>query len=177
MRGLDIRLVLAFTGEGELVLGLSIGDLVDTEPLVGSTEEPREVALDVLDIVELGSQRILDVDDDDLPVSLLLIKQSHDTEDLDLLDLTGVADELTNLADVKRVVVTLGLGLRVDRVGVLPGLQQNNRVSHSLDGIMTGRAEQAAKPEAVYLPEGRHRSSRGSPCGGSSFGRIEACPS
>jgi hypothetical protein len=72
--------------------------------------------------VELVGQRVVDVDDNDLPVGLLLVNQCHDTEDLDLLDLAGVADQLTNLANVQRVVVTLGLGLGVDGVGVLPGL-------------------------------------------------------
>lgn len=108
-----------------MVLGLSIGDLVDTEPLVGSAEKAREVALDILNVVELGSQRILDVNNNDLPVSLLLIEQSHDTEDLDLLDLTGVADELTNLTDIERVVIALSLGLRVNSVRVLPGLRES----------------------------------------------------
>jgi hypothetical protein len=121
-RWFNVRLVLAFAGEGKLVLGLSIGDLVDTEPLVGSTEETGEVALNILNVVEFWGQRILNINNDDLPVGLLLIEQRHHAEDLDLLDLTGVADELANLADIKRVIVALGLGLRVDRVGVLPGL-------------------------------------------------------
>lgn len=124
---INLLLVLALAGEGELVLGLAIGDLVNTEPLVGSTEKARQVALDILNIVELGGKRVVDVDDNDLPVSLLLVEKGHDTEDLDLLDLASVADKLTDLADVERVVVTLGLGLRVDGVGVLPGLY--NRVS------------------------------------------------
>jgi hypothetical protein len=72
--------------------------------------------------VELGSQRVVDINDNDLPVGLLLVNQGHNTQNLDLLDLTRVADQLTNLADVERIVVTLGLGLGVDRVGVLPGL-------------------------------------------------------
>lgn len=74
MGALNARLILAFTGEGELVFGLSIGDLVDTEPLVGSAEETREVALNILDVVELRGQGILDVDDDDFPVGLLLVE-------------------------------------------------------------------------------------------------------
>ena len=115
-------LVLALAGESELVLRLSVWDLVDAEPLIRSPQEAREVALDVLDVVELRCQRVVDIDDDDLPVSLLLVKERHDAEDLDLLDLAGVADELTDLAHVERVVITLGLGLGVDDVGVFPGL-------------------------------------------------------
>ena len=65
-----VLLVLALASEGELVLGLAIGDLVDAEPLVGGTEKARQVALDVLDVVQLGGQGVVDVDDDDLPVSL-----------------------------------------------------------------------------------------------------------
>ncbi len=80
------------------------------------------MALDVLDVVELGGKRVVDVNDNDLPVRLLLIEERHDAEDLDLLDLASVADQLANLAHVERVVITLGLGLGVDGVGVLPGL-------------------------------------------------------
>ena len=116
------RLVLALAGESELVLGLAVRNLVDAEPLVGGAQQAGEVALDVLDIVQLGGERVVDVDDDNLPVGLLLVDQGHDTQNLDLLDLAGVADQLTNLADVERVVVALGLGLGVDDVGVLPGL-------------------------------------------------------
>lgn len=80
------------------------------------------MALDVLDVVELGSKRVVDVDDNDLPICLFLIQESHDTKNLDLFHLAAVADQLTDLADVERVVVTLSLGLRVDDVRVLPGL-------------------------------------------------------
>jgi hypothetical protein len=82
------------------------------------------VTLDILNIVKLGGERVVDIDDNDLPVGLVLVEESHDTKDLDLLDLTSVADKLTNLADVERVVVALGLGLRVDGIGVLPGLSE-----------------------------------------------------
>ena len=80
------------------------------------------MALDILNVVELGSQGVVDVNDNDLPVGLLLVEEGHDAQDLDLLDLAGVANKLTDLADIERVVVTLGLGLWVDGVGVLPGL-------------------------------------------------------
>ena len=120
----NLLLVLALAGESELVLGLAIGDLVDTEPLVGSAEQTGQVALNVLNVVELGSQRVVDVHDNDLPVGLLLVDQSHDTQNLHLLDLAGVTDQLANLAHIQRVVVTLGLGLGVDGVRVFPGLVQ-----------------------------------------------------
>lgn len=80
------------------------------------------MALDILHVVEPVGQGVVDIDDDDLPVGLLLIKQGHDAKDLDLLDLAWVANELADLADVERVVVALGLGLGMDDVGVLPGL-------------------------------------------------------
>ena len=84
------------------------------------------MALDVLNIVKLGGERVVDVDDDDLPVGFLLVEESHDTKDLDLLHLTNVADKLANLADVEGIIVTLGLGLGVDGVGVFPGLCDPN---------------------------------------------------
>lgn len=80
------------------------------------------MALDVLDIVKLGCQGIVHVNDHDLPVSLLFVEKSHDTENLDLLDLAGVSDELSNLAYVEGIIVALGLGLGVNGVGVFPSL-------------------------------------------------------
>jgi len=125
---LGVLLVLALTGESKLVLLLSVRDLVDTEPLVGGSEKTGETLLDILNVVELGSKGIVNVNDNHLPVGLTLIKKGHDTEDLDLLDLTSVADSLTNLANIKRIVITLGLGLGMDRVGVLPGLGESTVV-------------------------------------------------
>lgn len=80
------------------------------------------MSLNILNIVELWCQGVVDINDDDLPVSLLLVKKGHDTEDLDLLDLSWVTDKLADLADIQWVVVALGLGLWVDDIWVLPGL-------------------------------------------------------
>ena len=120
---MNLLLVLALSSESELVLGLSIWDLVDTEPLIGGPQQTRQVSLDVFNIVELWCQRVVDIDYDNLPVGLLLVEQSHDTKDLDLLDLTRVSDQLADLTDIQWVVVALGFGLGVDDVGVLPGLR------------------------------------------------------
>lgn len=80
------------------------------------------MALNVLNVVKFGGKRVVHVNDDDLPVGLFFVQESHDTEDLDLLDLTGIANEFTDFANVQRIVVTLGFGLGVDDVGVFPGL-------------------------------------------------------
>jgi hypothetical protein len=46
----SILLVLGFTTEGENVLRLTIGDFVDTEPFIGSTNEARKVLLNIFNI-------------------------------------------------------------------------------------------------------------------------------
>jgi len=46
----SILLVLGFTAESENVLRLTIGDFVDAEPLIGSTNETRKVLLNIFDI-------------------------------------------------------------------------------------------------------------------------------
>jgi len=117
-----VFLVLRFTGEGESVLGLAIGDLVNAEPFVRRPDETREMTLDVFNVVELGSKGILNIDDDDFPIGLALIEQRHDAEDLDLLDLAYIADLLADFADIEGVVVALGLGLSVGLRGIFPGL-------------------------------------------------------
>src|SRR4051794_20492374 len=93
--GSDLLLVLALTSESKLVLWLSIWDFVDSEPLICSSQQTWQVSLDILNIVELGSQWVVDIDNNDLPVGLLLVEKSHDTEDLDLLDLTRISNQLT----------------------------------------------------------------------------------
>jgi len=124
----SVLLVLGLAGEGELVLGLAIGDLVDPEPLIGSTDQARQVPLDILNVVELGGKGVVDVNDKDLPVGLAFIEQSHDTKNLDLLDLSDIADLLADLADIEGIVITACLGLSVSLGGVLPCLGESTVV-------------------------------------------------
>jgi len=123
-----VLLIFSLTGEGELILGLAVGDLVDPEPLVSCPDEPGQVTLDILDIIQLGSERVVDINDDDLPVGLALIEEGHDTENFDLLDLTSVTDLFADLANVEWIVVTLGLGFGVRVVWILPGLREGTIV-------------------------------------------------
>ena len=136
------NLVLGFTAESKDIFGLAIGNLVNAEPFIGSTDETRKLLLNILDVyndlykpcmilhiwflfihtVKLRSKRIIDIDSNHLPVSFTFIQESHDTKDLDLLDLTSVADLLTNLNNINRIIVTLSLGLRMLLVGIFPSL-------------------------------------------------------
>jgi len=123
-----VGLVLGSAVEGELVGGLAIGLLVVTEPLASGIDESREVLLDIGNVVQLVSQGILDIDDNDLPVGLALVQKSHKSESLDLFDLTSETDGLTDLADIQRIVITTGLGVVVNVGGILPGLGESTVV-------------------------------------------------
>lgn len=50
---LCVFLVLAFSAEGELVLWLSVWDLVDTEPFISGSEQTGKMALNIFDVVQL----------------------------------------------------------------------------------------------------------------------------
>lgn len=80
------------------------------------------MTLDVFDVIELWSEGIMDIDDDDFPVCLAFVEQGHDAEDLDLFHLTGVTDLLADLAHIERVVITPCLGFCMKDIRVLPGL-------------------------------------------------------
>lgn len=81
------------------------------------------MTLDVFDVIQLGGERIGNINDDDLPVGFTLIEECHDAENLDLLDLAGETDLFADLTNVKRIVVALGLGFGVRVIGVFPGLE------------------------------------------------------
>jgi hypothetical protein len=105
------------------------------EPLVCGADETGQMALNILDVVQLARERVLDVNDDDLPVGLALVEECHDTKDLNLLDLADEPDLLADFADVEGVVVALSFGLSVGRRRVLPGLHTHKCADQpKLDG-------------------------------------------
>lgn len=86
------------------------------------------MSLNILDVVKSRCKRIVDIDDDDLPVSLTLVEKSHDTQNLHLLDLTGLCNQLTDLTNVQWVIVSLLLCLGVSDGWVFPGLWESTIV-------------------------------------------------
>lgn len=123
-----VLFVLTLAREGKLVLWLTVRDFVNSEPLVSGSQQAWQVSLDIFNIMQLGGQWVVDVDDNYLPVGLTLVQQSHDTQDLDLLDLTNSGNLLTDFTDIQRIVVTLGLSLWVDLVGIFPSLWEGTVV-------------------------------------------------
>jgi len=114
--------VLGLAGEGKSVFGLSVGNFVDPEPLIGCPDETGKVPLDILDVVEFGRKWVTNVHDNDLPVRLAFVEEGHDTENLHLLDLANEANVLADLAYIEGIIVASCLGLGVRRVRVFPRL-------------------------------------------------------
>lgn len=83
------------------------------------------MTLNILNIVQLGRKRVLDVDDKDLPIGLAFIKKGHYAEDFNLLNLPYITHLFADLADVQRIVVAVGLGLGVLVSGILPSLKKS----------------------------------------------------
>ena len=99
-------LVLVLAIESEVVLGLAIWDLVGSEPLSGVGEVAWLEVLDVLEVVDLVSELVFDVDADDLPVSLSFVDHGEDAESFDLDDLTASRNSGADFANIDGIVVT-----------------------------------------------------------------------
>jgi hypothetical protein len=86
-----------------------------------------------------------------------LVDERHDAEHLDLLDVTGLGDGITDLADVERVLVTKGVGLGVLVRGVFPGLGTRTRLAEREVLTLKLRARQVRlreREEITHLGEG-----------------------
>ena len=121
------------------------------------------MALDILYIVQPRGQRIIDINDNNLPVRLALVQKRHNSQDFDLLDLTRRGDELTNLTYIERIIIPLGFGFSVLEIRIFPRL------------VIFLALYLALSP--LLIPGEMLRSSKGSPYEESSYERIEACPS
>lgn len=81
--------------------------------------------VDVVDVIELVGKRVLDVNNEDLPVRFAVIQEAHDAEGLDLLDLADMADALANLEGVEGIIVSFGTGVRMYSIRVFPSLSKS----------------------------------------------------
>src|SRR5271168_4859225 len=76
----------------------------------------------VFNVVEFGSQWIIDINSNDFPIRFTLVEKSHCPENFDLFDLSWVAHFFANFAYVKGIIVTLRLSLRMRDSRILPSL-------------------------------------------------------
>ena len=86
------------------------------------------MSFNIFNVIESGRQRIVDVDDDDLPIRLAFVQQGHDTQNLDLLDLAWSGNKLPYFANVKWIVVSSCFCLCMFNIRILPSLAD---VQHS----------------------------------------------
>lgn len=136
----DLLFVFAFARESEMVLRLSVRNLVDSKPFIRSAEQTRQMTLHILDVIQSGGKRIMYVNDHDLPICFALIQKRHDSQDLDLFDLSWCRYQFTNLADIERIVVALGLGLGVLDVRILPSLAVSEKLRNLRWALTCGNA-------------------------------------
>lgn len=125
--GSPLLLILALAGKSKLILRLSVWNLVNTEPFVRSSQETWKVPLNVLNIIKLCCQGIIDINDNYFPIGFFLVKQGHDSKDLDLLDLTRCPDKLANFADIQGIIIPFSFSLRMNDIWVFPGLQLHSK--------------------------------------------------
>jgi hypothetical protein len=125
-----VGLVLGLPVESELVLWLAIRDLVDTEPLLSGLEESWHLLLHILNVVELRGKRVSDINGNHLPVSLALIKESKAAKNLNLPDLTGLGNGVSNFAHINWITITIGLGVSISVAWIFPSLHiQSSKVT------------------------------------------------
>jgi hypothetical protein len=103
---------------GEAVRRLARRDLVDAEPVARGLQQAGHVRLDVVDVVELGGQRVVDVDGDDLPVALALVDEADGAQDFDLDDRAALVDARADLAHVQWIVVAGAASRRTSLVRI-----------------------------------------------------------
>lgn len=111
------------------------------------------MTFNVFYVINSWCQWIVNVNDDDLPICLFFIKQRHNTEDFDLLDLTRSRHKLANLTDIERIIVSFGFGFGVNDVWVFPGLdfEYQPMKGHRLMGEISYLGKATIIPEVAFV--------------------------
>jgi hypothetical protein len=138
--------ILKLALESNFVYRLSIRDLIKAEPFHCCAQQTRHMRLNIVDIIELLSQWIIDINDDDFPICLPLVEEQHHTKDFDLLDLTTVGNLLSDLACIKGIVVSMGVRLGKGIAGIFPGLFLMGKKMNSNEGLLKGLLTRGRAP-------------------------------
>merc|ERR1719184_5246 len=115
--------VLRLSIECKFICWLSIRHLVDFKPFHSCFEKSWHNLVNIVDIIQIVSKRIIDINSNQLPVSFALVNHSEDTQHFHLDHGAPLVDSLTNLTNINRIIVTLAVGGGVGMVWILPCLR------------------------------------------------------
>merc|ERR1719427_1235115 len=115
--------VLRLSIKCKFVCWLSIRHLVDFKPFHCCLEKSWHNLVNIVDIIQIVSERIIDINSNQLPISFALVNHSEDTQHFHLDHSAPLVDSLTNLTNINRIIVTLAVGGRVGVVWILPCLR------------------------------------------------------
>jgi hypothetical protein len=94
------------------------------------------------------------IDDYDFPVGFAFIKESHDSQNLDLLDLADITNLLADFTNIERVIVSSCFGLCMRRGGILPSLRWRDlRKLYMVVRDMTYLGESTIVPDVSVVRE------------------------
>ena len=119
-----VRLWLRLLVVGEAVERLPLRHLVHAQPLAQRGDGAGQLALEVVEVVHLGRERVGQPDGEHLPVRLPVVDHAQQAEHLDGGALAGAHLARAHLHDVERVVVAAALGVTVQVLRVLPRLRE-----------------------------------------------------
>jgi hypothetical protein len=124
------RVLVRITRDGDYAVAAC--DFVVLEPVIESCGDAGAVLFDVFEGVHVRCDRVVDVDDHDLPVGLAAVIWRNAAQDFGLSNLTEVARVFADVEKVNGVVVAFFIDELVLDVGVLPRLRDLNAVSKTI---------------------------------------------
>merc|ERR1719153_1935278 len=120
--------VLRLSIKCKFICWLSIRHLVDFKPFHSCFEKSWHNLVNIVDIIQIVSKRIIDINSNQLPVSFPLVNHSEDTQHFHLDHSAPLVDGLTNLTNINGIIVTLAVGGGVGMVWILPCMRDGTVV-------------------------------------------------
>ena len=122
----------------KLILSLALESLICAEPIMNCLECARVDSVVLLDILDPLVPRIVQIDADNFPVELALVKQAQRAEDLDSPGLTHPHNLVhAHLDNIEGIVVAKCARLAVLVSVVFPGLREHAIVEDGVEHVVS----------------------------------------